>query len=85
MQFLIVVLLLVIAVALAPGFFLGLAAVVLSAGGVVGVSLGAVAVILLIVYAWQKISSDPVRQRAREERRIRKITDAANSKNSSKE
>lgn len=85
MQFLIVVLLLVIAVTLAPGFFLGLATVALSAGGIIGVSMGVVVVILLMVYAWQKISSDPARQQAREERRIRKITDSANRKNSSKE
>lgn len=83
MQILIVVLLLVIAATLAPGFFLGFAALALSAGGIIGISLGAVVVILLAVYAWQRISSNPARQAAREERRIRKITDAANRRNSS--
>lgn len=83
MQILIVVLLLVIAATLAPGFFLGVAALALSAGGIIGISLGAVVVILLAVYVWQRISSNPARQAAREERRIRKITDAANRRNSS--
>jgi membrane protein implicated in regulation of membrane protease activity len=82
MQFLIVVLLLVIAVVLAPGFFLGLAALVLSAGNLVLFSLVSVVIILAVVYVWHRRSSDPVRQQAKEERRIRKITDAANRKNS---
>jgi uncharacterized membrane protein YfcA len=82
MQVLIVLLLLVIAVALAPGFFLGLAALVLSAGNVVLFSLTSVAIILVAVYVWQRRSSDPARLQAKEERRIRKITDAANRKNS---
>lgn len=82
MQVLIVVLLLVIAVVLAPGFFLGLAAVVMSAGNVALFSLVVVAIILAGVYFWQRLSNDPIRQQAREERRIRKITDAANRKNS---
>ena len=83
MQVLIVLLLLVIAVALAPGFFLGLAALVLSAGNVVLFSLTSVVIILVAVYVWQRRSSDPARLQAKEERRIRKITDAANRKNSS--
>lgn len=82
MQVLIVLLLLVIAVALAPGFFLGLAALVLSAGNVVLFSLTSVAIILLAVYVWERRSNDPARLQAKEERRIRKITDAANRKNS---
>lgn len=82
MQVLIVLLLLVIAVALAPGFFLGLAALVLSAGNVVLFSLTSVVIILVVVYVWQRRSSDPARLQAKEERRIRKITDAANRKNS---
>ncbi|OEC60959.1 hypothetical protein A7D21_33925 [Pseudomonas sp. AP19] len=82
MQIIMVVLLLVIAVTLAPGFFFGIAAIALSAGGIIGISLGAVVVILLAVYAWQRVSSSPSRQQAREERRIRKITDAANRRNS---
>ncbi|MEG0632197.1 MAG: hypothetical protein RR517_06665 [Pseudomonas sp.] len=82
MQVLIVLLLLVIAVALAPGFFLGLAALVLSAGNVVLFSLTSVVIILVAVYVWQRRSSDPARLQAKEERRIRKITDAANRKNS---
>ena len=83
MQVLIVLLLLVVAVALAPGFFLGLAALVLSAGNVVLFSLTSVVIILVAVYVWQRRSSDPARLQAKEERRIRKITDAANRKNSS--
>lgn len=83
MQVLIVLLLLVIAVALAPGFFLGLAALVLSAGNVVLFSLTSVVIILVAVYVWQRRSSYPARLQAKEERRIRKITDAANRKNSS--
>ena len=82
MQVLIVLLLLVIAVALAPGFFLGLVALVLSAGNVVLFSLTSVVIILVAVYVWEKRSNDPARQKAKEERRIRKITDAANRKNS---
>ena len=82
MQVLIVLLLLVIAVALAPGFFLGLAALVLSAGNVVLFSLTSVVIILVAVYVWQRRSSDPARLQAKKERRIRKITDAANRKNS---
>ncbi|MBS4077647.1 hypothetical protein [Pseudomonas rustica] len=82
MQVLIVLLLLVIAVALAPGFFLGLAALVLSAGNVVLFSLTSVVIILVAVYVWERRSNDPARLQAKEERRIRKITDAANRKNS---
>lgn len=82
MQVLIVLLLLVIAVALAPGFFLGLAALVSSAGNVVLFSLTSVVIILVAVYVWQRRSSDAARLQAKEERRIRKITDAANRKNS---
>lgn len=82
MQVLIVLLLLVIAVALAPGFFLGLVALVLSAGKVVLFTLTSVVIILVAVYVWERRSSDPARQQAKEERRIRKITDAANRKNS---
>ena len=82
MQVLIVLLLLVVAVALAPGFFLGLAALVLSAGNVVLFALTSVVIILVAVYVWQRRSSDPARLQAKEERRIRKITDAANRKNS---
>lgn len=82
MQVLIVLLLLVIAVALAPGFFLGLVALVLSAGNVVLFSLTSVVIILVAVYVWERRSKDPARLQAKEERRIRKITDAANRKNS---
>ncbi|SIR70208.1 hypothetical protein SAMN05216509_4078 [Pseudomonas sp. B10] len=82
MQVLIVLLLLVIAVALAPGFFLGLVAMVLSAGNVVLFSLTSVVIILVAVYVWERRSNDPARLQAKEERRIRKITDAANRKNS---
>lgn len=85
MQLLIVLLLLVIAIALAPGFFLGLAALVMSAGDVVVFSLASVLTILAAIYIWEKRSSNPIRQQAKEERRIRKITDAANRANSRKE
>ena len=85
MQILIVLLLLVIAIALAPGFFLGIAALVMSVGDVVLFSMISVLAILALVYVWDKRSSSVVRQLAREERRIRKITDAANRANSKKE
>ncbi|WP_339546326.1 hypothetical protein [Pseudomonas sp. RA_35y_Pfl2_P32] len=85
MQILIVLLLLVIAIALAPGFFLGIAALVMSVGDVVLFSMISVLTILALVYVWDKRSSSVVRQLAREERRIRKITDAANRANSKKE
>jgi uncharacterized membrane protein YfcA len=84
MQLLIVLLLLVIAIALAPGFFLGLIALVLSLGDVILFSLASVLIILAAIFVWERRASDPVRQQAKEERRIRKITDAANRANSRK-
>lgn len=84
MQILIVLILLVIAIALAPGFFLGLLSFLMSAADVAVFALIVVLSILACVYVWSRRSSDPVRQQAKEEKRIRKITDAANRANARK-
>jgi hypothetical protein len=41
-------------------------------------------IILAVIFVWERRAADPVRQQAKEERRIRKITDAANRANSRK-
>jgi len=82
MQILIFLALLVIIVLLAPWMLGVLAAVFVAGGAAFAVVFVIGAVVLALGVAWITYFSNPARQQARLERRIKKITDAANRANS---